>query len=58
MGISGRASYNYDSRFFAEFNFGYNGSEKFAKKNRFGFFPSAGFGWIISNEDFFEKNLP
>lgn len=58
MGVSGRTSYNYDSRFFAEFNFGYNGSEKFAKENRFGFFPSAGFGWIVSNEAFFEKNLP
>ena len=30
MGISGRASYNYDARYFSEFNFGYNGSEKFA----------------------------
>lgn len=58
MGVSGRASYNYDKRYFGEFNFGYNGSEKFAKKNRFGFFPSIGFGWIISNESYFEKNLP
>lgn len=57
MGVSGRASYNYDSRYFAEFNFGYNGSEKFSKKNRFGFFPSMGFGWIISNEPFFETNF-
>lgn len=58
MGISGRASYNYDSRYFGEFNFGYNGSEKFAEKNRFGFFPSIGAGWIISNEPYFEKNMP
>ncbi len=58
MGISGRASYNYNGRYFGEFNFGYNGSEKFAKKNRFGFFPSVGFGWIISNEPYFEKNIP
>ena len=36
MGLSGRLSYNYDSRYFTEFNFGYNGSEKFAKNNRFG----------------------
>lgn len=57
-GISGRTSYSYDDRYFSEFNFGYNGSEKFAQKNRFGFFPSVGFGWILSNEDFFEKNLP
>lgn len=52
IGISGRASYSYDSRYFAEFNFGYNGSERFAKNNRFGFFPSAGLGWLVSNEDF------
>jgi len=58
MGISGRASYNYDSRYFSEFNFGYNGSEKFAEKNRFGFFPSVGFGWIVSNESFFQENIP
>ena len=58
MGISGRASYNYDKRYFGEFNFGYNGSEKFAEKNRFGFFPSIGMGWILSNEPFFEKALP
>ncbi len=58
MGVSGRASYNYGSRYFGEFNFGYNGSEKFAEKNRFGFFPSVGFGWIISNEAYFEENIP
>ncbi|UAM97235.1 TonB-dependent receptor [Polaribacter litorisediminis] len=57
-GISGRASYSFDDRYFSEFNFGYNGSEKFAEENRFGFFPSVGFGWILSNEEFFEKNLP
>lgn len=58
MGVSGRASYSFDSRYFGEFNFGYNGSEKFAEKNRFGFFPSVGLGWIISNEPYFEKNIP
>jgi TonB-linked SusC/RagA family outer membrane protein len=58
MGLSGRFSYNYDSRYFTEFNFGYNGSEKFAKNNRFGFFPSVGFGWILSNEDWFNEKIP
>jgi TonB-linked SusC/RagA family outer membrane protein len=57
-GVSGRTSYSYDSRYFGEFNFGYNGSEKFAEKNRFGFFPSIGLGWIISNEPYFEKSIP
>lgn len=54
LGISGRATYNYDSRYFFEFNFGYNGSERFSANNRYGFFPSAGVAWAISNERFFE----
>ncbi|MDO7171589.1 SusC/RagA family TonB-linked outer membrane protein [Mariniflexile sp. AS56] len=52
IGVSGRFTYGYDKRYFTEFNFGYNGSERFAKSNRFGFFPSVGAGWVISNEDF------
>ena len=52
MGVSGRFTYNYDSRYFLEGNFGYNGSERFAKNNRWGFFPSIGFGWILTNEPF------
>jgi len=55
LGISGRATYSYDNRYFAEFNFGYNGSERFYEKKRFGFFPSAGLAWSISNEKFFES---
>lgn len=57
VGLSGRFTYNYNTRYFAEFNFGYNGSERFAKNERFGFFPSAGLGWIISNEAFYGKSL-
>ena len=34
-------TYGFDSRYFFRFNFGYNGSERFAEKERFGFFPSA-----------------
>ncbi|RYY54379.1 MAG: TonB-dependent receptor [Chitinophagaceae bacterium] len=52
LGVSGRASYSYDNRYFAEFNFGYNGSEKFAPNNRFGFFPTVGGAWVVSNEKF------
>ena len=54
MGIAGRATYAYKDRYFAEFNFGYNGSENFSPGHRFGFFPSAALGWIISNENFWE----
>src|SRR3546814_210672 len=54
IGLSGRATYAYDSRYFAELNFGYNGSERFHRSKRFGFFPSGGLAWSISNEAFFE----
>ena len=54
LGIAGRATYSYFDRYFAEFNFGYNGSENFAPGHRFGFFPSAAVGYIISNEKFWE----
>ncbi len=52
LGLSGRATYSYDERYFAEFNFGYNGSERFDKFNRYGFFPSGGVAWQVSNESF------
>lgn len=54
MGLAGRTSYAYDRRYFAELNFGYNGSERFSKDNRFGFFPSFGLGWSVSNEQFWK----
>jgi len=54
IGLSGKMTYAFANRYYTEFNFGYNGSEKFAKKNKFGFFPSAGLAWSISNEKFFE----
>lgn len=57
LGLSGRASYSYDNRYFAEFNFGYNGSEKFAPAHRFGFFPTIGAGWVVSNEKFWKGNI-
>ena len=44
QGIAARLSYAYDDRYLAEVNFGYNGSENFAKNNRFGFFPSIALG--------------
>lgn len=52
LGLAGRFTYGFDKRYFVEANFGYNGSERFAKKERFGFFPSAGIGWIVTNESF------
>ena len=56
-GISGRFTYGYDNRYLVEFDFGYNGSERFAANHRFGFFPSVGGGWVVSNEKWFEPWL-
>lgn len=52
LGLSGRFTYSYDNRYFAEFNFGYNGSERFHESHRFGFFPAYGIAWQLSNEKF------
>ena len=54
QGIAGRFSYTFDRRYISEFNFGYNGSENFAKGKRFGFFPSIALGWLVSEEQFME----
>jgi TonB-linked SusC/RagA family outer membrane protein len=55
QGIAGRLSGTYDNRYVAEFNFGYNGSENFAKGKRFGFFPSFAIGWLLSEEPWMES---
>lgn len=52
QGLAGRASYTFANRYVAEFNFGYNGSENFARGKRYGFFPSGALGWIVSEEPF------
>lgn len=52
ISLAGSFSYGYKDRYFAEFDFGYNGSERFAKMNRYGFFPAAGVGWMVSSEPF------
>lgn len=59
QGAAFRVSYAYNSRYLAEINMGYNGSENFAEGNRFGLFPSVAVGYNISEEKFFEplKNV-
>ena len=50
-----RATYNYKNRYSIEYNGCYNGSEKFASKNRFAFFNSGGINWTLSEEPFMES---
>lgn len=54
VGIVGRATYDWKNRYLAEINVGYNGSENFAPGKRFGTFPAGSFGWIVSEEKFWE----
>jgi len=56
IGVSGRLTYGYNHKYFLEGNFGYNGAERFAKNHQFGFFPSFGGGWVVSNENFWKYN--
>lgn len=51
-----RGTYDFNNKYFFEFNAGINGSEQFAKNKRFGFFPAISAGWMISNEDFLKDN--
>lgn len=52
--IVGRANYGYADKYYAEANFSYSGSDNFVPSERYGFFPSFGVGWVVSNESFFE----
>ena len=54
QGFSGRFTYDYQHKYLAEFNFGYNGSERLLKEDRFEFFPAMSLGWVISEEEFWE----
>lgn len=53
VGLVGRVTYDWKTRYMAEFNAGYNGSENFAPGNRYGFFPAGSVGWVVSEEPFF-----
>ena len=54
VGLVGRVTYDYDTRYLFDFNIGYNGSENFAEGKRYGTFPSFSAGWIPSSEKFWE----
>ena len=50
-----RTTYDFKSRYFAEFNGAYNGSQRFSPDNRFAFFCSGAVGWMLSEEKFMKK---
>ena len=53
--VFGRLGYSFTDRYFLEFNFRYDGSSKFLKDNRWGFFPSAAAAWRVSEEAFMDN---
>jgi TonB-linked SusC/RagA family outer membrane protein len=50
-----RAEYDYNEKYLASFTMRRDGSTSFGENNKFGYFPSASLGWVMSNEDFFES---
>lgn len=58
QGIAGRFTYSYNDIYFAEGNFGYNGTPNFPKGERFNLFPSIAFGWVPSNYEYIKDNFP
>lgn len=55
VGLVGRVNWNYNQQYMLEVNVGYNGSENFARDQRFGLFPSISGGWVISKEKFMQN---
>lgn len=55
----GRINYDYKNKYLLELNGRYDGSSRFAKGNKYGFFPSFSAGWRISEESFMQstKNI-
>lgn len=57
-GYVGRLNYIYDDKYLVEFSGRYDGSYLFHKDHRWGFFPSASLGWVMSKEKFFADAFP
>lgn len=56
-GYVGRLNYVFNDKYLLEFAGRYDGSYHFAREQRWGFFPSASIGWVVSKEDFFRENF-
>lgn len=57
QGLAGNLSYGYKNRYLLNYNFGYNGSENFAKGHQFGFFPAYSGAWNIAEEQFVKDHI-
>ena len=55
IALFGRVNYSYDDTYLMSLSFRNEGSTKFGKNNKWGFFPAFSFGWRLSNEKFFRS---
>ena len=58
VGLVGRVTYDYKSKYLLDFNVGYNGSENFAPGKRYGLFPAVSAGWVLSEEKWMKAIKP
>ena len=56
--VFGRLMYNYKNRYYVQANLRADGSSRFAKGHRWGWFPSASIGWVMSNESWMQDIDP
>jgi hypothetical protein len=54
----GSFTYDYSGKYLVDFKFRYDGSSRFPKDSRWGFFPSISAGWRLSEESFIKDNIP
>lgn len=52
-----RANYRFADKYLFTLSGRFDGSSRFGQNNKYGFFPAASAGWIVSGEDFFENNV-
>ena len=57
-GYTFRVGYDYNQKYLLELNAGYNGTDRFQSKKRYGFFPAVSAGWNLAEERFISSNLP
>lgn len=57
-GYTTTLNYNYKDKYMVDLNMAYNGTDRFNKNNRYGFFPAIGLGYNIAEESFFQEKFP
>jgi len=57
-GFTGTVNYNYKNKYLVDFNVAYNGTDRFGKDNRYGWFPAVGVGYNIAEEPLFQEKFP